>query len=391
MSATKFLPLLLLAVAVCPIVTCASPDLRWRAMAATLTKAQRDELSDLTPGIPGGWNLTSSWNEKELRWEEDSQYQPNKLGAVGPRAILPIESARAAFRERVFKGMKWAKLGSLKATNGFVELPPGASIGKPYGGDRAVWDVYYKTTTGNPGMVVRGHVGGVEDQADSFTSRSLISVPEMGFRSDSGSGSSSPYTVYLVPHDMTEPVTDKDPALAPYAEYRERRLKDLAQRGAVPHASLDEPQAGFVKIHGNALLRWDLDKWQKIGAWEANHREISKGGVDPATCILRWPHQGNSGILYCFNGQYWSYGPGSLFGIGRTTDNLFEIGPLLNTEDHEAIRASLQRGGEYSASFSICPITAIEPWPRAVYDEDAVIGIAANDAEMRAYYGWDRK
>jgi hypothetical protein len=73
----------------------------------------------------------------------------------------------------------------------------------------------------HPDEVVRGHVGSVMDSGDDFSSRCLSGVSSKGLRSNTLSSCGSGYTVYLVPHDMTEPLSKDDPALSGYLEYRE--------------------------------------------------------------------------------------------------------------------------------------------------------------------------
>jgi hypothetical protein len=361
---------------------------RWLAAAISLTKEERDELADLTPGVDI-LNGNSTWNTTSLRWEQDFQYEPDRTGKAGPRAILPMSEARAAFREREFSGMKWAKLPELRKVPGFVELPPNASVGKPYGGEDAVWDIYYKPRAGGLDDVVRGAVGGVEDGGDDFSSRSLTSVPSKGFKTNGG-GSGSGYTVYVVPHDMSEQWTKKDPVFREYIQYQEERVADLAQRGPPPHASLRHPAEGMMRKEGESLQQFNGTEWDTIGRWDLQVKARPDNPFSPKDCVIQWPDRSAVGSLYCTKDGYWRV-VGLWFGTAAISTDQSKNDPPISGMDHDAIYERLRKVSAWTAQYIGCPITQDEPWPRAVYDENTVTGIAANEAEQSAYYNWNKK
>jgi hypothetical protein len=354
-------------------------DRSWEEQAAALSLEDRQELADLTP-FDTQYNAAYTWDLIALRWKQDGG------DYVGPRAILPIQKAREAFHARSYAGLKVTTLDKLRIVSGFIELPPGASFGKPYGGEDAVWDVYYKPRfPAMVGEIVRGHVGGVYDNHDDFTSRSFISVPSKGFRNNILGSSGDAVTVYLVPHDMSEPVTKADPALRPYAEYREEREKDLAQRGPAPHASVAKPRDGYFQIEEGRLEQWSKGSWNIVDEMPAERAAYN--------CVIEWSETGSdAGTLWCFEQPgYWKISRLSLFGFARTSRNLMETGPVLRSDMEAQIRGYVTRAGPLSAQYAGCPIISDEPWPQGVYDENTVMGVAGDYEEMRKYYGWRKQ
>ena len=325
----------------------------WWVASLLLTKDQRQQLADMTPDFDSsdsGWNATGTWNSAQLRWEQDFYGDPERKGHVGPHAILPFAEAVRAYAERSYGKLKTAKLSELRKLPGFVMLPPGASIGHSYGGDDAVWDLYWEPKYGPPDLVVRGHVGGVQDQADSFTSRSLFGVASKGFKRNDSQGGSS-FVAYLVPHDMSEPVTMDDDALKPYAEYRKQHAEDLARRGPAPHASAEDPRDGYLRVDQGSLLRFQGGDWHEVATLPGDMPNF--GNYQPSKCVR------NGSAVFCFDREYWRIG--------------LLVGLTVGQQQAEAYYA-----------------VDAEPWPQGVWDEDTLVGVAANKQESEAYYNYPK-
>lgn len=146
-----------------------------------------------------------------------------------------------------------------------------------------------------------------------------------------------------------------------------------------------------MKIADGELFIFESGKWNGVARWESREFVEDKDNpYKPDDCIIQWPDGSNTAHLWYLTGRYWDCVSG-IFGIARTSNNLMEVGPTLTHTDVANIRQVLHTNGRWAAQYTGVPIVGREPWPQAVYDENTVVGIAANVAQLRAYYGWDKK